>query len=243
MLVLPNIDLVDGKVVRLAQGRYDHQTVYSDDPSAIARTFAQAGATWIHMVDLDAAKSGKPSNSGSVQAVRKAVSAKIQLGGGARNETIIRDMLAAGVDRVIVGSAALSDWQWFEHLLSDTQLACHLALSLDVRGGKLAIHGWKKQLDTTPMELAKRVANSSLAAIVHTDIARDGMLTGINIEETEKLVSATDIPIIAAGGVRSVSDVCRCRQIGCGGVVVGKAYYEGKVDLAEAIAEAGDQSE
>lgn len=242
MIVLPSIDLRDGKVVRLTRGDYDRQVVYGDDPADVAKKFVQAGAQWIHMVDLDAAKTGRQCNVEKVQSVRSAVSAKIELGGGARDESAIRSMLDSGVDRVVVGSAALTDWDWFQSILGDAELGGKLALGLDARDGRLAVHGWTDQIDSTPLELAGRVRGSGLAAIVYTDIAQDGTLQGINIQSTEKLVSATDVPIIASGGVGSIQDIRLCRQAGCGGVIVGKAYYEGRIDLAEAIAEAGPQS-
>ena len=242
MIVLPSIDLRDGKVVRLTRGDYDRQTVYGDDPVAVAEQFVKAGAEWIHIVDLDAAKAGKPANTEKIQAVRQASRAKIELGGGARDEAAIRSMLDSGIDRVVVGSAALTDWSWFEGLLAEADLARQMALGLDARDGKLAVHGWLDQIDATPLEVAGRVTGSGLAAIVYTDIGQDGTLAGVNIESTERLVSATDVPIIASGGVGSIADVRSCRQIGCSGIIIGKAYYEGRLDLAEAIAEAGRQS-
>jgi phosphoribosylformimino-5-aminoimidazole carboxamide ribotide isomerase len=240
MDVLPAIDLRDGKVVRLARGDYNVETVYSEGPSEVASAFAAAGAQWIHVVDLDAAKTGRPGNTAAVRAIRQAVNAHIQLGGGARDEATIRAMLSEGADRVVVGSAALKDWAWFEELLNNRDLAGKLALGLDAREGKLAIHGWLEQIDATPMELARRVAGSRLGAIVYTDIGRDGMLTGVNVEATAELVSAGDVPVIASGGVCSIEDVRLCRQIGCGGVIIGRAYSEGKIDLAEALAEAAE---
>jgi len=223
-------------------GDYDHRTVYGDNPAEVACKFVQAGARWIHVVDLDAARTGRPVNGPAVKAIREAVDVGIELGGGARDEAAIRTMLAGGADRVVVGSAASTNWPWFERLLKDRDLAARLALGLDARDGKLAVHGWADQVDTTPVELAEKTAGSGLAAIIFTDIGRDGILAGINVESTAKLVSVTDVPIIASGGVRSIRDVRLCRQAGCGGVIVGRAYYEGRIDLAEAIAEAGSQA-
>jgi len=242
MIVLPSIDLRDGKVVRLTRGDYGQQTVYGEDPVAVADQFVKAGAEWIHIVDLDAAKTGKAANTEKVRAVRRASRAKIELGGGARDENAIRSMLDSGADRVVVSSAALTDWNWFEDLLSRTDLAGKIALGLDARDGKLAVHGWLDQIEATPIEIAERTAGSHLAAIIFTDIGRDGTLGGVNIELTERLVSATNVPIIASGGVGSIEDVRSCRRIGCSGIIIGKAYYEGRLDLAEAIAEAGRKS-
>jgi len=240
MEILPSIDLRDAKVVRLARGDYEDQTIYSEDASAVAEQFAAAGVRWVHMVDLDAARTGRSTNAASIKAVRQAVDLNIQLGGGARDDRAIDSILAMGVNRVVVGSAAVENWTWFERLLSRPGLAGKLALGLDARGGRLAVRGWTKQTDVTAADLAARTAGTGLGAIVYTDIARDGMLAGVDIEMTEELVSLTDVPIIASGGVSSLEDIRRCRQIGCGGVIIGKAYYEGKIDLPRALLEAGE---
>jgi len=243
MYILPSIDLRNGKVVRLERGQFNSQTVYGDDPVAVARQFINSGVEWIHMVDLDAAKTGQRTNAPAVRSVREAVSAKVQLGGGARSETIIRSMLDDGIDRVVVGSAALKDWKWFENLIADADLAGRIALGLDARAGKLAIHGWVEEIGTTVLDVARRVSGSSLGAIVFTDITRDGMMAGVNADMTERLVSGTDVPIIASGGVGSIEDVRLARSIGCSGVIIGRAYYEGKIDLEEAIATAARPSD
>jgi phosphoribosylformimino-5-aminoimidazole carboxamide ribotide isomerase len=235
MEILPAIDLRGGKVVRLAQGDYDRQTTYADDPVSVAKAFVAAGARWIHVVDLDAARTGTPTNTASVAAVAAAVDARIQLGGGARDEAAIDAMLAGGVARVVVGSAALRDWAWFEGLLARADLAGRLALGLDARGGRVAAQGWTEQLATTAVELARRTRGRPLGAIVYTDISRDGMLGGVNVEATAEIVAATDVPVIASGGVGSLEDVRRCKAIGCAGAIVGRAYYEGAIDLAGAV--------
>jgi phosphoribosylformimino-5-aminoimidazole carboxamide ribotide isomerase len=235
MEILPAIDLRGGKVVRLAQGDYDRQTTYADDPVSVAKAFVAAGARWIHVVDLDAARTGTPTNTASVAAVAAAVDARVQLGGGARDEAAIDAMLAGGVARVVVGSAALRDWAWFEGLLARADLAGRLALGLDARGGRVAAQGWTEQLATTAVELARRTRGRPLGAIVYTDISRDGMLGGVNVEATAEIVAATDVPVIASGGVGSLEDVRRCKAIGCAGAIVGRAYYEGAIDLAGAV--------
>ena len=243
MYILPSIDLRDGKVVRLARGEFESQTVYGDDPAAVAAQFVNAGVEWIHIVDLDAAKTGRVTNTPAVRSVREAVNVRIELGGGARSEPIIRSMLDDGIDRVVVGSAALKDWDWFEGLIGDVDLAGRIALGLDARAERLALHGWVDEIETTPLDLARRVSGSALGAIVFTDITRDGMMSGVNVDATEELVSSTDVPIIASGGVNSIEDIRLCRKIGCGGVIIGRAYYEGKIDLEEAVAEAGGRPE
>ena len=244
MDILPAIDLRDGKVVRLTRGDYDAQTTYGDDPAAVAAAFVAAGARWIHTVDLDAARSGKLANTDAIAAIcREAASggARVQAGGGIRDRKVIDMLLGRGVARMVIGSAALKNWEWFEGLLADESLdsGC-LALGLDARDGYVAAEGWTEQLDRRAVDYARRVAGSKLGAIVYTDIARDGMLSGVNIDATSELVAATDVGIIASGGVGSIQDVLRCRQIGCSGVIVGKAYYEGKLDLAEAIRRSGE---
>lgn len=235
MDILPAIDLRDGKVVRLAQGDYARQTTYDDDPVAVASRFVSAGARWIHMVDLDAARTGRPANGDAVRAVADSVDARVQLGGGARSTAAVESMLGGGAARVVVGSAALKDWAWFEKLASRDDLAGKLALGLDARSGRLAVRGWTEQLETSALEIAERVRGWPLGAIVYTDISRDGMLTGVNVEATAEVIAATDVPVIASGGVASLEDVCRCRQIGCAAAIIGRAYYEGRVDLAQAL--------
>ncbi len=239
MEILPAIDLRLGKVIRLTQGDYNRQTTYSERPADTAKVFADAGCRWLHAVDLDGAKSGKPENLNVVAEIARSVKMKIELGGGIRNDETVQAVLDAGVERVIIGSAALSNWHWFEKLLKRADLAGRVALSLDARGGRLAVYGWTQESAATAVEVARKVKGLGLAALIYTDIQRDGMLTGPNFPTTEQLIAATDAPVIASGGVASVEDIVRCRQIGCAGVIVGKAYYEGKLTLADALKAAG----
>jgi len=234
MKILPAIDLRDGKVVRLERGDYDLQTTYGEDPAAIANVFADAGAEWIHIVDLDAARSGRPTNTAAIAAIREAVDIHLELGGGMRDEHTVRSALDAGVDRVIVGSAALRDLQWFEQLVGADDLAGRIVLGLDAREGMLAADGWTTQTECTAVEVAQRAADWPLAGIVYTDIARDGMLTGVNIAATAELISVTAVPVIASGGVASLDHLLACKEIGCWGAIVGKAWYEGLIDLERA---------
>lgn len=237
MDILPAIDLRGAEVVRLAQGNYDLQTTYSSMPATVAKEFIECGAKWIHVVDLDAAKTGNPTNLSGIRIVRKTASAsgvRIQLGGGARDYKTVEYMLAELADRVVVGSAALKNWRWFERLVYRTNLCGKIALGLDARDGRLAIQGWTEEIATSPLELAKRVKGWPLGAIVYTDISRDGMLAGPNFDATAELIAATDVPVIASGGISSIKDVKRCKEIGCGGVIIGRAYYEGRIDLAAA---------
>ncbi len=239
MDILPAIDLRDGKVVRLAKGDYDQQTTYGDNPAAVAQGFIEAGTRWIHIVDLDAARSGELTNTkiiAEICSLADKAGVKVQNGGGIRDISRIELLLSKGVSRVVIGSAALKNWPWFVQLLDcdDVPNEC-IALGLDARDGFVAAQGWTEQTDISAIELAQRVSGSALGAIVYTDIARDGMLTGVNIEATAELIAATDVPVIASGGVGSLEDLRRCREINCSGMILGKALYEGKVDLAEAL--------
>jgi len=244
--VLPAIDLRDGKVVRLRQGDYGRQQTYSDDPQAVADAFLAAGARWIHVVDLDGARTGHPGNA---EAVRKlcehtAGRAAIQCGGGIRSRSAIETLLAQGARRVVVGSAALKHPEWFAALLDEGGVeGRRLALGLDARGGRLAAEGWTEQLAQTPLAWAQCVRGTGLGAIIYTDIARDGMLTGVNVAATAAIVAATDVPVIAAGGVASLDDVAACRRAGCAGVIVGRAYYDGRIDLGAACRLAAEEDE
>jgi len=235
MDILPAIDLRNGKVVRLKQGDYGRQTTYSDDPASVARSFVEAGARWIHVVDLDAAKTGVPTNTDAVLAVRDAADARIQLGGGIRTDRTVEMLLGEGISRLVVGSAALENWAWFERLMSRSDMAGRIALGLDARGGRLAVHGWQDQVDAGPLEIADRVKGWPLGAIVYTDIMRDGMLGGPNLDATAELVRACDIGVIASGGVAGLDDIVACKRIGCAGAIAGRSIYDGKVDLALAF--------
>lgn len=240
MDILPAIDLRGGKVVRLLQGDYDRQTTYADDPASVAEGFIAAGAKWIHVVDLDAARSGERRNTDALHSIcakAAATGVKVQNGGGIRDTQRIEQLLERGVSRLVIGSAALKQWDWFEDLLNNPAVPNEkIALGLDARDGKLAAEGWTEQLEVTAVDFAGRVTGTGLGAIVYTDIARDGTLAGVNVEATADLIAATDVPVVASGGVASVDDVRRCLQAGCGGVILGKSLYEGKVALTEVLA-------
>jgi len=236
MEILPAIDLRAGSVVRLAQGDYDRQTVYGEDPAAVAGQFVAAGARWIHVVDLDAARTGRRASAESIAAVCQAVDAKVELGGGIRDDQAVAAALALGVDRVVIGSAALKDWAWFEALVTQRDLAGKVALGLDAREGVLALHGWTQSAELTVLEVAHRARSLPLAAIIYTDIERDGMMTGPDLATTKQVAAISRHAVIASGGVGGIDDVGRCKQAGCAGVIVGRAWYEGRIDLAEACA-------
>lgn len=242
MDILPAIDLLDGQVVRLQRGDYDQKTIYALTPKDVADQYRQVGTRWIHVVDLDAARSGRLTNTHVIAGICQAVTEAgifVQSGGGVRDRAAIDALLAAGVHRLVVGSAALKNWTWFESLLADDSIDnARLALGLDARDGRVAAEGWTEQLEQRADDFARRVSGSGLGAIVYTDIARDGMLQGVNIEATAAIVEATDVPVIASGGVHDLSDIHQCRKIGCGGVIIGKALYEGKIELTQALAAA-----
>lgn len=240
MELLPAIDLRNGQVVRLEKGDYAKQTTYAVSPVATAEKYAAAGAKWIHIVDLDAALTGELTNTQIISDVCKIAAAhdmKVENGGGIRDTQRVKMLLDLGVSRVVVGSAAMKNFPWFAELMNDATIPNEcIALGLDARDGKVAAQGWTQQLDITAVELAGRVRGSGLGAIVYTDIARDGMLQGVNVESTADVIAATDVPVIASGGVAGLDDIRNCLKIGCGGVILGKALYEGRINLTDAVA-------
>ncbi|HPC96218.1 MAG TPA: 1-(5-phosphoribosyl)-5-[(5-phosphoribosylamino)methylideneamino]imidazole-4-carboxamide isomerase [Sedimentisphaerales bacterium] len=236
MDVIPAIDLRDGKVVRLIQGQYDKQITYRDDPAEQARQFHADGARWLHIVDLDGAKAGRPVNTASIEAIARLGLLKIEVGGGLRDESSIAQLIEMGVTRVIIGTKAVSDFDWF--CRTARKFAGRVVLGLDARGSMVATHGWLEDSKQTVLEFAARADELPLAAIIYTDIAKDGMLTGPNIERTKALVQAVKTPVIASGGVKEVDDIRRLHPIGVAGVIVGRSLYEGTLTLKDAIAAA-----
>jgi len=236
MDVIPAIDLRDGKVVRLLQGQYDRQITYGDDPAAQARQFHADGARWLHIVDLDGAKAGKPVNTRTIANIAALGLLKIEVGGGIRDETSIRQLLDLGVTRVIIGTKAVSDFPWFREMTE--KFKGKIVLGLDARDSMVATHGWLQDSQQTVLEFAAQADQLPLAAIIYTDIAKDGMLCGPNLERTQALAQAVRTPVIASGGVKEVEDLRRLLPIGVAGVIVGRSLYEGTLNLQEAIAAA-----
>ena len=230
----PAIDLRDGKVVRLLQGDYDQQTTYGDDPVAVALSFAEAGARWIHVVDLDAARSGSPVNRPVVAAIAAALGtrASVQTGGGVRTVGDAQLLADAGVARVVMGSAAVAD----PALVEAASKVVPVAVGLDHRNGEVAVHGWT---EGSGVQLSDALGWFPTAAVfVITDIARDGMLAGPDVDGLAAAARATSIPVIASGGVSSLADVAALREVpGVAGVITGKALYEGRFTVAEALQE------
>ena len=233
MNLYPAIDLFGGKVVRLRQGEYDDSTVYGDDPVAVAESFVNQGAAWVHMVDLDAARSGEPVNRGVISSVARALSgrASLQVGGGVRTVDDARALADAGVSRVVMGSAAVAE----PDLVALVSPLVAVAVGLDHRDGIAATHGWTESSGVRVEDLLSRFPTAS--AFVITDISRDGMLTGPDIAGLAAAVAQTKIPVIASGGVGTLAHISELATIkGLGGIIVGKALYENRFSVAEALA-------
>jgi phosphoribosylformimino-5-aminoimidazole carboxamide ribotide isomerase len=236
VLILPAIDLRGGQCVRLRQGDYARETVFDDDPAAVARRWVSQGAAYLHLVDLDGARQGHPVNGDSVRAIVHAAGVPCQLGGGLRDEGHITEALGWGVARAVLGTRALQDPAWCEAVCR--RFPGRVALGLDARDGRVATEGWLHTSDRPALDLAKHCAAWPLAAIIYTDISRDGMLEGPNVEATAELAAAVAVPVIASGGVTTLDDVAQLAQVGLAGCIIGRALYEGRIDLAAAIAAA-----
>ena len=208
MYIFPAIDLLNGKCVRLVQGRYDRVLEYERDPVEVAEWFRDAGAEWLHVIDLQGARCGALMNLEALERIA-ATGAKVEFGGGVRDEHAIQSALDAGAQRVLIGTRALEDWDWFKSVVHQERFAEKLSLGLDARQGKLATHGWTKDTDQSAIEIAERAAGWPLAAICYTDIGRDGMLLGPNIDAIRVLAGSSAVPVVAAGGVTDLEDVRR----------------------------------
>lgn len=243
MLVIPAIDLKGGKCVRLRQGRMDDETVFSDDPVAVAGRWVEAGARRLHIVDLDGAVAGKPQNAGIIHEIALAYpDLPIQVGGGIRDDETVNAYLDAGVQYVIIGTKAVSA----PHFVNDLCLEFpgHVIVGLDAKDGKVAIDGWSKLSHHDVIDIAQHFESDGVVAIVYTDISRDGMMQGVNVDATVRLAQSIHIPVIASGGVTTLDDIRRLCDVageGIDGVITGRALYEGTIDLAEAqkLADAG----
>jgi phosphoribosylformimino-5-aminoimidazole carboxamide ribotide isomerase len=236
MLLIPAIDLKDGKCVRLRQGRMDEDTVYSDDPVAMAEHWVEAGARRLHIVDLNGAIQGRPVN---IQIIRRIAErlpkVPIQVGGGIRNEDTIQTYLDAGVSYTVIGTKAVTA----PHFVADMcmEFPGHIIVGLDIRDGKLAIEGWSKLSHNNVVDLAHRLEQEGVAAFIHTDISRDGMMNGVNIEATVDLARTLAVPVFASGGITSLNDIralCEVAHEGIEGAITGRAIYEGSLDFRAA---------
>lgn len=235
MEILPAIDLYQGKCVRLVQGRYDRLIEYESDPVEVAERFRNAGATWLHVVDLEAARIGTLANLDALRRIA-ATGARVEFGGGVRDEAAIEAALEAGAERIIVGTRALEDWAWFREIVFRPAYYRRLSLGLDARLGKLAVQGWTRQTERTSIEVAEAVHDWPLAGLVYTDITRDGMLLGPNIELISQFARIATVPVIASGGITDLDDVRRLSQLRLAGMVIGRALYENTIDLKRALA-------
>ena len=236
MRLYPAIDLKDGACVRLLRGDMGQATVFSDDPAGQARTFAEAGAEWLHLVDLNGAFAGRPVNAGAVEAILAAVGVPVQLGGGIRDRATIESWLGKGLARVILGTVAVRN-----PALVREAAGAHpgrIAVGIDARGGRVAVEGWAQTTDMDATDLARAFEDAGVAAIVYTDIERDGAMEGPNVAATAALARAVSIPVIASGGVSSPEDLRALRDCGAplDGVITGRALYDGRIDIAEAVA-------
>lgn len=237
MIVFPAIDLKQGKVVRLAEGDMDRATIYADDPGEQARSFAAAGAEALHVVDLDGAFAGESLNGDGVRAALTAFGGQVQVGGGIRTAAHVEAWLAAGVWRVVMGTAALENPQLVRALARAHP--GRIVVAVDAKDGMVATRGWADTSTTPVAELAKRFEDAGVASLLFTDVGRDGMLKGVNIEATLALARATSLPVIASGGVKDIEDIkALVGQPGIEGVITGRALYDGRLDLAEALAAA-----
>ena len=238
MQIIPSIDLRHGGVVRLQQGDYGRQIDYAVDPVAVAEGFAKAGARWMHIVDLDGAKEGRPVQAelvGKVASAAGRAGMAVQVGGGVRSTNDIDTLIAAGASRVVVGTAAIENWGWFKDLACQSEYTGRLTLALDAKEGMVATRGWTETSGRAAVDIAREVSDWPLAAILYTDVARDGMMTGPNVARTRELADAGHVPVIASGGVGTLEHILALKDEPFFGVIVGRALYEGTVDLAEAV--------
>jgi len=236
MQVWPAIDLRGGRCVRLAQGDYQRETVYDADPAAVARRLVAEGAQCLHLVDLDGARDGAPANLETIAAILQAVEVPCELGGGIRSEQTIRQLLDLGLHRLVVGTKALAEPDWLREMCR--KFPRKIALGIDAREGRVATHGWLQTSDVAATELAAQFAAEPLAAIIYTDIATDGMLSGPNVPEMAAMQRAVDLPVVASGGVSTREDVAALAAIPMAGCIIGKALYEGRLTLPDALAAA-----
>ena len=240
MIVFPAIDLKSGQVVRLAEGDMDRATVYGDNPAAQATLFAEAGAEYLHVVDLDGSFAGSAQNREAVESIVAAFPGRVQLGGGIRKRADVEGWIDAGVSRIVMGSAALKDPEFVKDMARAHPQA--IVVAVDAKDGMVATEGWAEVSDVPVVDLARRFEDAGVAALLFTDIGRDGLLKGVNVEATVGLAQQVDIPVIASGGVAGIEDIEALRPHaadGIEGVITGRALYDGRLDLAQALAMAG----
>ncbi|MEE8451438.1 MAG: 1-(5-phosphoribosyl)-5-[(5-phosphoribosylamino)methylideneamino]imidazole-4-carboxamide isomerase [Thermoguttaceae bacterium] len=236
MEVWPAIDLRGGCCVRLKQGDYSQETVFGEDPAAMARHWVEAGADRFHLVDLDGARDGRPTNLASVRAIVEASGVPCELGGGIREEQTIRELLDLGLHRLVVGTLAIRKPDWFRAMCQ--KFPGKLVLGIDAREGRVATEGWLQTSDMTAIDLAVRFAEEPIAAVIYTDIATDGMMAGPNVAAMAEMQATVDLPVVASGGVTTKEDVARLAAVPMAGCIIGRALYEKTLTLPEALAAA-----
>ncbi len=237
MILFPAIDLKEGRCVRLVQGDMDQATIFNDDPGAQAAEFETQGFAWLHLVDLDGAFAGKPVNAAAVESILKRVTIPVQLGGGIRDLRTVEGWLQRGIKRVIIGTAAVRDPDFVRE--AARLFPGQIAVGIDARDGRVAVEGWARLSEMQADDLGRSFEDAGVAAIIYTDIARDGVLKGLNMEATLALADALTIPVIASGGLASLDDVKRLLEPDCAkleGAISGRALYDGRLDPKEALA-------
>ena len=233
MEIIPAVDIRGGKCVRLYQGDYNKETVFDDDPMTAALTWYSQGAKWLHIVDLDGAVAGEPQNMGVVEEITKESGLLIELGGGIRQEKVAEKLLKQGVSRIILGTTAIENQELVKKLCH--QFGEAIAVSLDARDGKIAIHGWQKDTVFEILQLSREMVDAGVKRLIYTDIKRDGTLTEPNFDMITKLINEANVPIIVAGGLSKLEHLGRLKELGVEGAIIGKALYTGDIDLGEAI--------
>jgi phosphoribosylformimino-5-aminoimidazole carboxamide ribotide isomerase len=229
MIVLPAIDLKDGKAVRLTKGLMNSAKIYSDEPWQVAKKFEELGSKWLHVVDLNGAFAGEPANLEQIKKIRKNTNLKMELGGGIRDEETIKMYLDLGVDRLILGSIALKNPEFVKEMASKYPIA----VGIDAKDGYVAVEGWAEVSQMKATDLAKEFANAGVKAIIATDISKDGTLSGVNIDFIKEIKKTSNLPVIASGGVRDINDIKLLIKNEIYGTIIGKAFYEGTIDLKE----------
>jgi phosphoribosylformimino-5-aminoimidazole carboxamide ribotide isomerase len=233
MLIIPAVDIKNGKCVRLVRGDFNHVTIYSDNPVEMAKRWKTEGAKVLHVVDLDGAKNGKLTNLVEIKEIAQEVKIPLQIGGGIRDKETIKTLLSLGIDRVILGTVALENKKLLQEIVKD--FSFQLAIALDTKNGKLMKQGWFEDSDKNYVTTALELEDLGIQRFIYTDVVKDGTLTEPNYNEIANLIKNVSVPVIASGGVSSLSDIKQLKSIGVEGVIIGKALYEGEIDLKEAI--------
>ena len=233
MDIFPAVDIQNGQAVRLRQGDFDRVTVFDDSPAAAARRWAEAGASWIHIVDLDGARTGKAANAGLIREVAQQIDVRIQLGGGIRDLKAVVAALDLGVERVVIGTAALRDPEFFQ--TASRKFPGRIVAGIDARDGLVATHGWAETSSISATSAAADLSLPGVAAIVFTDIACDGMMQGPNIDSLREVIAAASVPVIASGGISTLDDVRAVARLGVSGAIIGRALYDGSIGLSTAL--------